>query len=198
MFLGTQTLSYLSNPGGAINHSMDKDEENKLVEMIKVGNIFIYPTDTVYGIGCNALNEESVLRIKEIKGRDAGKPLSVIAPSKDWIYSNLFADKGRVDKYLPGRYTLILKKKEKGFLDYVSSGETLGVRIPVHWFAGLVAKSGVPFITTSANLSGEKAAAELRDIAKEVLEKADVVINDGKLPGQPSTIVLENGEELKR
>lgn len=174
------------------------ESEQKLIEAIKDGNIFIYPTDTIYGIGCNALNEESVKKIKEIKTRDKDKPLSIIAPSKDWIYKNLIADKSRVDKYLPGKYTLILRKKNSKFLSHVSNTETLGVRIPQHEFTSLIAEAGVPFITTSVNLAGEKAITSLEEIKPEILEKVDILINAGTLEGTPSTIILEDGTPLER
>lgn len=174
------------------------NETNKLVEFIINGSVFIYPTDTIYGLGCNALNKEAVNRIKEIKSRDKNKPLSVIAPSKEWIFENLIADKKTVDKYLPGAYTLILKKKNKDFLSYVSQTETLGVRIPNHEFTQLIQKVNVPFITTSVNLSGEAPASLLIDIKPEILEQVDIIINGGELSGTPSTIIMPDGSELKR
>jgi len=173
-------------------------DEQKKIEAIKSGKIFIYPTDTVYGIGCNALNKKAVERIKEIKTRDKNKPLSVIAPSKSWIFKNLNAKKSLVNKYLPGKYTLILKKKNSNFLSYVSKTNTLGVRIPKHKFIKLIQKAKVPFITTSVNLSGEKPASDLNEISKNIIKKVDIIINSGKLSGKPSTIILENGQKLKR
>jgi L-threonylcarbamoyladenylate synthase len=172
--------------------------ENRIIEMIKSGAIFIYPTDTVYGMGCNAENHEAVNRIKQLKGRDINKPLSIITPSKEWISDNLIADNNLIDKYLPGKYTLILKKKNPEFLSHVSPTDTIGIRIPNHEFAQLVAKANVPFITTSINLSGEKPASNLADIKPEILNQADIIINSGQLAGTPSAIILPNGEELKR
>jgi tRNA threonylcarbamoyl adenosine modification protein (Sua5/YciO/YrdC/YwlC family) len=170
----------------------------KLIKLIKQGKIFVYPTDTVYGLGCNALNKKAVEKIKIIKKRKEEKSLSIIAPSKAWIFKHLKAKKEIVNKYLPGRYTLILKKKNPKFLNHVSSQKTLGIRIPKNDFTGLIVKAKVPFITTSANISGNKPIANLNKIDKKLLKKVDVIVDGGKLFGKPSTIILENGSKLKR
>lgn len=165
-------------------------------DKIKGGKIFIYPTDTIYGIGCDATNVSAVERIKKIKGRDKDKPLSVIAPSIRWIEENLVVDCD-LKKYLPGPYTIILKKIDKNFLSHVSSGETLGVRIPSAKFTRDVQKAGVPFITTSVNLSGEPFAVSMKDIKEEIWKAVDLVIDVGELDGRPSTLVID-GKEIKR
>jgi L-threonylcarbamoyladenylate synthase len=172
--------------------------EEEIIEMIKSGKVMVYPTDTVYGLGCNALNENSVSRVKLIKAREKEKPLSVIAPSKEWIREHLITDKVDIDKYLPGPYTLVLWKKDKNFLPHVSSSDSLGVRIPDNDFAKLVEKAGVPFITTSVNLSGEKPAGSFHEIKTEILDGVDIALDGGTLQGTPSTIIMPNGEELKR
>jgi len=170
----------------------------KIIQLIKQGKIFIYPTDTIYGLGCNALNKKSVEKIKNLKKRDKNKPLSIIAPSKSWIHKHTTADKKLVDKYLPGKYTLILKKKDKKFLNYISSTEYLGIRIPDNDFCRIIQSSGVPFITTSVNLSGKPFAKSIESINKKILRKVDVIVNSGKLSGKPSTIILSNGKKLIR
>jgi len=169
-----------------------------MVKEILSGKIFIYPTDTIYGIGCNAENREAVERIKQIKQRDKDKPLSIIAPSKDWVKEHLQATDEELNKYLPGHYTLILKKKNSSFLNHVASGETLGIRIPANEFTKQIQKSGVPFITTSVNLSGEPFALKLEDIAQEIKSKVDYVIESKeKLSGKPSVLIM-NGKEVER
>lgn len=173
----------------------NESEINELKKEILEGKIFIYPTDTIYGLGCNALDEAAVNRIKNIKKRDADKPLSVIAPSKKWIRDNCILD-FNLDKYLPGPYTLILKKKDKNFLSYLSS-DTIGIRIPANEFTKKIQESGVPFITTSVNLSGEKLANSISEISDEILNKVDIVIDSGTLTGKPSTLVI-NGKEILR
>jgi L-threonylcarbamoyladenylate synthase len=170
--------------------------KKNLADDIKKGKIFIYPTDTIYGIGCNAENIDAVNKIKEIKNRDKDKPLSVIVPSFNWINKNLIVDVD-LEKYLPGPYTIILKKKNKEFLKHVSSTDSLGIRMPDNEFAREIQKSGVPFITTSVNLSGEPHLTKISDLKKEIKEKVDFIIDAGELSGNPSALII-NGKEVKR
>ena len=167
------------------------------VDDIKHGAVFIYPTDTIYGLGCDATNAESVAQIKELKYREKDKPMSVIAPSKDWIKEHCVVDDEVLSKYLPGPFTLILKKKDKDFMKDVSENDSLGVRIPDCEFTELVTTSGVPFITTSVNFAGEPFAVKISDIDSKILDSVDIVIGVGELDGRPSTLVVD-GEEIKR
>jgi L-threonylcarbamoyladenylate synthase len=167
------------------------------VEDIKHGAVFIYPTDTIYGLGCDALNAESVALIKNLKYRDKDKPMSVIAPSVDWIKEHCIVEDKLIERYLPGPYTLILKKKDAKFMKDVSSNDSLGIRIPDCEFTRFVEKAGVPFITTSVNFAGEPFAIKISDIDSKILDAADIVIGVGKLDGRPSTIVVD-GKEVKR
>ncbi len=158
--------------------------------------IFIYPTDTIYGIGCDATNEELAEKIRKIKKRD-DKPFSVIAPSKEWILKNFKTDKETLEQYLPGPYTLILEKIEKDFLNWISAGEFIGVRIPAHNFTRKLQRLKIPIVTTSVNLSGEKFANSIGEINPIILQKVDLVIDGGFLSGKPSTLI-KNGEIIKR
>jgi len=172
--------------------------EKEIVEKIKKGKIFIYPTDTIYGIGCDASNASAVDKVKEIKVRDKDRPLSVIAPSVDWIKEHCIVDSGlNLDNYLPGAYTVILKKKDPEFLKSVSAGDSLGVRIPDSEFCDLIRSSGLAFVTTSVNLSGEPFAVEIEEVSPDILEKVDVVIDEGRLSGKPSILVM-GGKEVER
>ena len=166
----------------------DKISKNKIMN----GAVFIYPTDTIYGIGCDARNDKSVKRIRKIKLRET-KPFSVIAPSKSWIKENCFV--GDELNYLPGPYTLILKLKNKNCISkFVNNDlETLGVRIPNHWFSKIVEELGIPIVTTSVNKTGEKFMTCLEDLDIKV----DFVIYEGKLKGKPSKIIKE-GKEVER
>ena len=169
-------------------------EINKKILTKLIKTIFIYPTDTIYGLGCDATNIRLVNKIREIKQRD-NKPFSLIAPSFAWIKQNLIIDVD-LDKYLPGLYTLILKKKNPLFLSHVSNTKYLGIRIPNHPFTKLLQKTGKPIITTSVNLAGQPSANSISD-SKEILDKVGFVIDAGKLSGKPSTLIKQ-GEVIER
>ncbi len=167
-----------------------------LINEIKSGKVFIYPTDTVYGLGCNALNKKAVEKIKNIKKRNKNKPLSIISPDYKWIERKCIINLD-LKKYLPGPYTLILKKRDKNFLKHISKTEFLGIRIPDNEFSYKVQKSGVPFVTTSVNKSGEKPASQIKEIPEEIKSQADIIIDKGKLSGKPSTLIMGE-EKIKR
>ena len=181
---------------------LTKDEVNVnkevILEVMKNGAIFIHPTDTIYGIGCNATEEEFVDEVRDIKGRPSS-PFSVIAPSKDWIKRNcVVSEEGKKWlKKLPGPYTLILEAKD-GVANSVAPGiDTLGVRIPDHWFSKLVEELGIPVVTTSANRKGDDFMTSLENLDDEIKPKVEFIIYEDEKHGRPSTIVDLTGGEAK-
>jgi L-threonylcarbamoyladenylate synthase len=165
-------------------------KSSEIVKKMKEGDIFIYPTDTIYGIGCNALNEISVEKIRKIKGREASKPFSVIAPTKKWIYDNLEVKNKNYIKKLPGPFTFIFNIKKKSLAKKINKGLiSLGVRIPDHKFSNLIKRANIPFITTSVNYSSQKPIRSIKDIPKSMLKKVDFVVDDGYLHRYPSTLI---------
>ncbi len=165
--------------------------------LMQKGAIFVYPTDTIYGIGCNAEIGEQVLKIRNMK-RSKVNPFSVIAPSKEWIEQNfIIKHKEYLDK-LPGPYTLILEKKDPLFLKEANRPNTLGVRIPAHPFTKLIHEAGVPFITTSVNISGQKPTQQISEIPEEMQEKIDIAIDVGILNNPPSSVFFLTGDVPKK
>lgn len=162
---------------------------NQILREIRAGKIFIYPTDTIYGIGCDAQNSEAVMKIRRIKGRDE-KPFSIIAPTKNWIKENFHIKNCFLEK-LPGPYTYLLKpKKRMKIAKEVRLGSPkLGVRLPNHPFAQVITASGVPFVTTSVNKTGKKHVTNINGIPRSILKKVDYIIDYGTLNNKPSTIV---------
>jgi len=176
-----------------------REERVSLLKELK-DCIFIYPTDTVYGIGCNALNGALVDKVRALKGRNE-MPFSVIAPSKDWIRRVCEVDE-RAESWLsklPGPYTLILKLKlpEEIPLSVNRGAPTLGVRIPDHWIAKLVADLGIPVITTSANITGSNTMRNTDDIPTAWKGRVRYCFYDGELDGHPSTLVHLYENKLK-
>lgn len=169
-----------------LNKQETLDRKEEIISAIKAGVIFIYPTDTIYGMGCDATNEVAVQKIREIKRRDQN-PMSVVAPNKDWILENcLVLDKSKLD-LLPGPYTLIYTMNKNIVAPNVSFIRTLGVRIPKNWFSNLISEAGIPFVTTSVNISGEKNMEKVEDLKKEILDQVDYCIYDGPIYGKQST-----------
>lgn len=168
-----------------------KNKENFILEEIMKGKIFIYPTDTIYGIGCNASDRNAVNKIREIKQRES-KPFSIMAPNKNWIRDNCIINNS-VDKWikkLPGPYTLILKINNRDSIaNNVTYAYTIGVRIPFNWFSELISKANIPFVTTSVNISGQPHIKSVKDLNAEIENKVDYIIDDGPLDNPPSTIV---------
>jgi L-threonylcarbamoyladenylate synthase len=171
----------------------------QIVEQIKKGAVFIYPTDTIYGIGCDATNEKAVARIRRIKGNNT-RPFSVMAPDIDWIQDNCDIDSKEEEwlAKLPGPYTLVLiLKNQKAVAENVSKSESLGVRMPAHWAAELSRLARVPIVSTSANLSGGMYMTSLEDLNEEVRKSVDFIIDVGEVSGRPSTVVDLTESELK-
>lgn len=174
-----------------------KINERQIIESIKKGKVFVYPTDTIYGIGCNAANSKSVHKIRELKERPTN-PFSVIAPSIEWIKENCHVNEEAEEwlKKLPGPYTLIMKLKNKNCISKgVNPGiETIGVRIPDHWISKLAAKAGIPFVTTSVNKSGDDFMTSLEDLDDSMKHGIDIILYEGKKEGRPSKIVDLTGK----
>ncbi len=172
-----------------------------VAKSIKDGKVMVYPTDTVYGIGCNAKNGESVKRIFEAKGRSADKPFSVIVPSKEWIFRNTAISKDNrkfLDDLLPGPYTVILRSKKA--IPSVTSGEkTIGIRIPRNDFCDFIREQGILFITTSVNPSGEDPVTRVMDIPQKIRKFVDLAIDAGEIRGYGSRVFdLTEGFEIVR
>ncbi len=175
------------------------DNQLQLVQDLR-DTVFIHPTDTVYGIGCDATNRKLVQRLRETK-RQHERPLSVIAPGIDWIqqYCEVPAEAREWLAKLPGPYTLILPLNDDGKREIADltnlCGDTIGVRQPDHWFTSLVKHMQTPTITTSANISGRDYIKELEELDEELEDAVDIAINDGRIEGTPSTIIDFTGEE---
>ncbi|PIN86657.1 threonylcarbamoyl-AMP synthase [Candidatus Woesearchaeota archaeon CG10_big_fil_rev_8_21_14_0_10_44_13] len=174
-------------------------EANNLLDSVLKGAVFIYPTDTIYGIGCNALDTKAVGRIREAKKRPDA-PFSVIAPSKGWILENCEVDDKGIEwlEKLPGPYTLVFKLKNRKCIAKEINPESdfLGVRIPEHWTTKIASSLKVPIVTTSVNESGKTFMTSLDNLDSSVKAKVDFMIDEGEKKGRPSNVVFLNNAQV--
>ncbi len=171
----------------------------EFIDKIKAGALFVYPTDTIYGLGCNALKQRSVQKIRELKRRQT-TPLSIWVPSIDWIrkYCVISPKAEAWLQKLPGPYTLILSLKENHPLaKNVTPNKTISVRLPDHWFQVIVEECGFPIITTSANKTGEPFMTSLENLDPDLEQNVEFMIYEGEKDARPSKIINVEKEEVK-
>jgi L-threonylcarbamoyladenylate synthase len=170
---------------------------------VKEGKILVYPTDTVYGIGCS-IKSENVKKLYEIKRRRLDNPMSVAFSSLEMVKRYVFLteeEEAFVKANIHEPYTFIASKR-KTIPSIITGGRyTVGVRILDHIVAkGIIEYAGVPIITTSANVSGRKAPADFDEIDEGIISKVDIAIDSGRCRlGEPSTVIdLKSGRFLRR
>ena len=180
-----------------------KIRKQEIKEKILSGEVFIHPTDTIYGLGCNALSSKAINKIREVKKRPS-TPFSVIAPSVEWIKENCVITKEGEKwlKELPGPLTLILKTKNSPVASEVNPNvESLGVRIPNHWISKFVEWLGVPIITTSVNVIDEPFMTKIEDLDLDmnvnIKRKLGFALYEGEKTGRPSKIIHLEKDEVK-
>ena len=169
-------------------------------DSIKKGGVVVFPTDTVYGIGCDPYNNDAVNKIYKVKGRHKMKQLPVLAYSKKDVESIVFFDnisEKIADKFCPGPVTLLLQVKDKKIAKSLGLEDKIAVRVPNHPCALSLLEKCRLLVGTSANFSGQSSF----DDSKEIVEKFsgyDILLDGGKIPDSgESTIVEVVGNELK-
>lgn len=178
-----------------------KIKTEEIVSLLKKGGAVVLPTDTAYGLSCDAFNKEAVKRIYNIKGRPKNKAVLLIVAdlkmAKKYLKISEVEEKF-VKKHWPGALSIILKPKSKK-LNYQSD---FGVRVPDHNLCRKIAKKlGRPIISTSANFSGGKTPYGIPAVLKEFAGKKylpDLIIDVGRLKKvKPSTLIkVERGRAV--
>lgn len=166
-------------------------------EILRQGGTIVYPTDTVYGIGCNALDEFAVRHIFDIKERSS-KPLPIIARNLQWVEELVFLNdqtRALAQKFWPGKFTLVLPKKEI-IPPIVTTGlASVGVRIPDFLFTDMLLKSfGYPIVSTSANISGEGPTGDINVVLDSFANRhwrPDLIIDAGVLPKSNPSVIID-------
>ena len=179
---------------------LDENELNIVSSKIASGELVVFPTETVYGIGTNALMADKCKKIYEAKGRPSDNPLIVHVSDKEMLlkYVKNVSDveEKLIDKFMPGPFTLILKKSDL-IPDTVTAGlDTVAIRMPDNKIAcEIIKKAGVPIAAPSANVSGKPSGTNLEDIKEELGEKVFALVDGGSTQiGLESTVVkVTNG-----
>ena len=181
-----------------------KSDEEGLEAAAKVllaGGVAVIPTDTVYGLAAHPDFPEAVDRLYTIKGREAKKPIALLAADVEVVERFGYQITGKaceLVKHWPGGLTLILSKSTlNSQLSTLNSAE--GFRVPDHgWTRRLLAKCGGLLRVTSANLSGQRPATDAPQALADVGLSADIVVDDGISPGGvPSTVVKVDGGHIE-
>ena len=175
---------------------IDLEEVKAAVETLKAGGIILYPTDTVWGLGCDATNEKAVARIYEIKQRADSKSLITLVADADML--------GKYVKVIPEVAINLLEVNDKPMTiiypdamglapNVVAADGTAGIRIPMNDFCvEVIRRFHKPIVSTSANISGEPAPAWYEDIPVEIIEAADWIADpylEEGATGEPSQII---------
>lgn len=165
----------------------------KVVEVLRDGGVIGYPTDTIYGIGCDLFNKKAIQRIYEIKGKDHHKPLSFICSdlkdiSRYAIVSN-YAYK-TMKKLLPGPYTFVLQATHLVPKIMLTKRKTVGIRVPDNPISlSIIRELGNPIISTSVTKLDEQLYNDPEEIHEMLKGKLDLVINGDRIVAEHSTIV---------
>ena len=188
-------------------HINADDPEKELISYVakevREGRILIYPTDTVYGLGCSINAGDSIKKIFGIKKRSLTNPLSIAFPDLEMVkgFTHLSSEeKEFIKKHIDEPFTFIVGKK--GISEVITAGrDTVGIRIPNHRVVKeLLHSAKIPIITTSANISGNKAPAKVDEIDEGIKDSVDIILDSGPCKlGAPSRVIdLSTGKILRK
>lgn len=160
---------------------MLKEEINKAFEVLKSGGIILYPTDTVWGLGCDATNAEAVAKIFKLKKRDDGKSLVILLDTENKLQSYVTEVPDvayDLIEYSEKPLTIIYSGAKNLAPNLINQDGSVGIRIPKHEFCQqLIQRFRKPIVSTSANLSGEATPANFSEISQQILDGADYIID---------------------
>jgi L-threonylcarbamoyladenylate synthase len=168
----------------------------RAIRILKNGGIVAFPTDTIYGLGANAFDEDAVLRIYEAKIRPRNFALTLLLADTSQI--KLVAESipkmawKLAEKFMPGALTIVLNKSMAVSNMITGEGNTVAVRIPNHPVPiALVKGLGAPITGTSANISGGNNSLTAEDVFKQLRYRVDMIIDGGRCPIGVSSTVLD-------
>lgn len=169
---------------------------DEAVATINRGGVVILPTSGLYGLCCNALNEEAVRRIFSIKNRAWEKPLLVLISHRRMLSTIVAAETALanelMDRFWPGKLTLVMQGRKGLPQGLCSDTGKVGVRLVAHPVAAAVVQAvGGPITGTSANLSGAGSCAAIDAVDPKVVRSAELILDAGTLEGGPGSTVVD-------
>jgi L-threonylcarbamoyladenylate synthase len=173
------------------------------VAAISSGELVVIPTDTVYGLACSPYREGPVCVMSRLKGRGSNQPIALVAASLDWLFECVPELRGRAGVLarglLPGPYTLVLPNPARRYPWLTGDRpDTIGVRVPLlEGLAADVLDAAGAVAATSANRHGDADPRRLEDVSLEIRNAVAAVVDGGKLPGMPSTVLDLTGPEAR-
>ena len=178
----------------------DKEGIEKAFQIINRGGIAVFPTDTVYGIGCDPYNKDSVRKIYEIKSRNISKPFPVLVYSKDIAERIAFFDeftKKIAEKFWPGPLTMILKLTDEKLKKSLNVTNKIAIRVPNHKCTLELLKKCNFLVGTSANISGHSSFTN-PDECFNNLRKYDIFVDGGIITSKSESTIIEiENEKIK-
>jgi L-threonylcarbamoyladenylate synthase len=179
-----------------LKNNMLRTEIEKTLNVLKNGGVILYPTDTVWGLGCDATNEQAVSKINEIKGRSNDKSFIILldTDAKLQSYVTEIPDVAYdLIEYAEHPLTIIFSGAKNLAKNVINEDGSVGVRIVKHDFCQqLIQRFRKPLTSTSANISGEPAPRFFDEISEEIKEAADYIVDleqDLRIERKPSTIM---------
>jgi len=179
---------------------VSRPDLTEAVAAIRRGDLVVYPTETVYGLGADALDPEAVDRVFEAKGRSRDRPISMALPDASVAvdYARMTdRDRAFCERFLPGPVTVLLERTDRIPDALVAGRDRVGVRVPNHDIARELARRAGPITATSANRSGTESARRIEALDRSIRERA-VVVDGGETSGGESTVVDVNAGEIVR
>jgi L-threonylcarbamoyladenylate synthase len=179
--------------------SADNSEESVLssaAAIVARGGVIAYPTETFYGLGTDATNEQAVKKIYKIKGRNFINPISIIIGRTENLYPLVqnvsSAAQKLIQAFWPGALTIIFKASD-GVLPVLTAGTgKIGVRVSASYAAQVIAqKLEHPLTATSANLSGKPECSRASEVAKQIGNKIDAIVDFGPTIGDKVSTIID-------
>ena len=171
-------------------------------QAIRAGQLVVYPTETVYGLGADATDPAAIDRVFEAKRRSRDDPLSMAVPDVDAAEAYIAVDdetRAFMAAFLPGPVTVLGPKSEAVPDELTGGRDRVGIRIPDHALALALLEHVAPITATSANRSGRGSVRQVAALDPEIRAAASIVLDGGQTPGTESTVVDPGrGEVLRR